>query len=59
VGNEAIKEIGAASDRPFPKKFFSRMVGRHFDYVFAAQTVSADRRRRVDGASFDQAVDWR
>jgi len=56
VGNEAIKEIGAAcqvsSSRPlqaiaaFPKKkFFSRMVGRHFDYVFAAQTVSADRRQ--------------
>jgi hypothetical protein len=35
------------------------MAGRHFDYVFAAQTVSADRRRRVDGASFNQAVDWR
>ena len=40
MGNEAIKEIGAAcqvsSSRPlqaigaFPKKFLSRMVGRHF-----------------------------
>jgi hypothetical protein len=30
VGNEAIKEIGAASDRRIPEKVFSRMVGRHF-----------------------------
>jgi hypothetical protein len=59
VGNEATKEIGAASDRRVPEKVFARMAGRHFDYVFAAQTVSADRRRRVDGASFNQAVDWR
>lgn len=45
MGNEAIKEIGAASDRRVPEKVFARMAGRHFDYVFAAQTVSADRRQ--------------
>ena len=43
MGNEATKEIGAASDRRVPEKVFARMAGRHFDYVFAAQTVSADR----------------
>jgi hypothetical protein len=51
--------LGRRAIGAFPKKFSSRMAGRHFDYVFAARTVSADRRRRVDGASFDQVVDWR
>jgi hypothetical protein len=51
VGNEAIKEIGAASDRRVPEKVFARMAGRHFDYVFAAQTVSADRAASTAPAS--------
>jgi hypothetical protein len=37
--------LGRRAIGAFPKKFFSRMVGRHFDYVFVAQTVSADRRQ--------------